>query len=134
MAQELSDNIIFYDGDCGFCNRIVQFVLRNEKGSVIYFSALQSDFSVHFFESQQFPKPDLSTFYFYSNGKLYNRSKAAFRVIPFLKWYWKPLLVFSILPVSLSDRIYAFIARHRKKIGGNFCIIPSPENRSRFYN
>lgn len=133
MEVKPSDNIIFYDGDCGLCNRVVQFILRHETDSVICFSALQSDFSMDFFESHQFPQPDLSTFYFYSNGKLYNRSKAAFKVIPFLKWYWKPLLVFSILPTSFSDKIYAFVARHRKKIGGTFCILPSSENRSRFY-
>ena len=36
-------NIIFYDGDCGLCNRFVKFVLRFEKSSLFYFSPLSSE-------------------------------------------------------------------------------------------
>jgi predicted DCC family thiol-disulfide oxidoreductase YuxK len=34
--------IVFYDGECGFCNRTVAFVLKKQKGNAIYFTALQT--------------------------------------------------------------------------------------------
>lgn len=128
----MSDAIIFYDGDCGLCNRSVQFVLKHERCSEISFSALQSNFSKTFFDKHQLPSPDFSTFYFYKDNQLYKKSTAAFKVIPYLKWYWQPLRAFSLLPVRLTDLVYDFIAKRRKKIGGIFCVIPSEENRKRF--
>lgn len=128
----MSDTIIFYDGECGLCNRSVQFVLKHERSSKISFSALQSDFSKTFFDKYQLPTPDLSTFYFYKDNQLYKKSNAAFKVIPYLKWYWQPLLIFSLLPVKFTDSVYNFIAKRRKKIGGTFCVILSEENKKRF--
>jgi predicted DCC family thiol-disulfide oxidoreductase YuxK len=128
----MSDMIIFYDGDCGLCNRSVQFVLKHERCSEISFSALQSDFAKTFFDEHQLPSADFSTFYFYKDNHLYQKSKAAFKVISYLKWYWRPLRIFSLLPVKLTDSVYNFIAKRRKKIGGTFCVIPSEGNRNRF--
>lgn len=126
------DKIIFYDGECGLCNRSVQFVLKHEKTPVIQFSALQSAFAIDFFERNNYPQPDFSTFYFYSDNRLFQKSKAAFKVIPYLKWYCQPLRIFSVLPTSLTDFGYNFIAKRRKRIGGSFCVVPSIENRKRF--
>lgn len=128
----MSDPIIFYDGVCGLCNRSVQFVLKYERSSNVLFSALQSNFATAFFEKHQLPLPDLSTFYFYKDKQLYKKSTAVFKVIPYLKWYWQPLLIFSLLPVKFTDSVYDFIAKRRKKIGGTFCVIPSTENKKRF--
>ena len=52
MSRNTTSKILFYDGDCGFCNKSVQFVLKYENRSEIYFSALQSDFSRDFFQQQ----------------------------------------------------------------------------------
>ena len=124
--------IVFYDGDCGFCNKSVQLILNNERSPEIRFSALQSDFSRAFFESRGLPEPDLSTFYFYNGSKLYQKSAAAFRVLAYLKWYWQILQVFRIIPTFLADRVYDFIARRRKKLAGDFCALPDAEQRKRF--
>lgn len=132
IKYPMSDTIIFYDGECGLCNRSVQFVLKHERNSTILFSALQSNFTKDFFDKHQLPLPDFSTFYFYKGNQLYKKPTAVFNVVPYLKWYWQPLCVFSILPVKFTDSVYNFIAKRRKKISGTFCVIPSEENRKRF--
>lgn len=126
------DLIVFYDGDCGLCNRSVQFVLKHEKSNVIRFSPLQSQFSKRFFEEHQFQTPDYTTFYFYTNNQLYQKSRAAFKIIPALKWYWQPLRLLALFPSFITDGVYNFIAKRRKTIGGTFCVIPTLENRKRF--
>lgn len=129
--EDLS-HIIFYDGDCGFCNKSVQFVLKHEKKQIIQFSALQSNFAIDFFEKIGAKKPDLSTFYFYSNGQMYERSSAALKVIPELKWYLQFLRIGWLLPRFVRDSMYDFIAKRRTKLANGFCLIPSTENRQRF--
>ncbi|MBC9813536.1 DUF393 domain-containing protein [Crocinitomicaceae bacterium CZZ-1] len=132
MDNTISDTIIFYDGDCGLCNRSVQFVLKHERHSALYFCALQSTFAESFFQSHHLPSPDLTTVYFFEKNHLYQKSEAAFKIIPHLKWYWQPLRVFSVFPRCITNRVYDFIARRRKQIGGTFCVIPSQENKKRF--
>ena len=58
MVERTLKSIVFYDGDCGFCNNTVQFILNHEKQDQILFTALQSDFTVDFLKSNNLPKPD----------------------------------------------------------------------------
>lgn len=130
----MENNIIFYDGDCGFCNKSVQFVLKHEQNNNIRFSALQSNFAKDFFEKIGAEKPDMSTFYFYSNEKMYERSSAALKVVSELKWYLQILKIGWLLPRFIRDSMYDFIAKRRTKLANGFCVIPSPENKLRFLN
>jgi len=41
-GQLESHPILLYDGVCGLCNRLVQFILRRDPGGVFRFAALQS--------------------------------------------------------------------------------------------
>ncbi|MFN5416565.1 MAG: thiol-disulfide oxidoreductase DCC family protein [Flavobacteriia bacterium] len=124
--------ILFYDGDCGFCNKSVQFVLNNERNSDICFSALQSDFALNFFKEHNFPKADLSTFYFWDGKKLYQKSAGALRLVNDLKFKWQFLKIGYLIPVFLRDKIYDFIAKRRHKLSVGFCALPSPEQKKRF--
>jgi predicted DCC family thiol-disulfide oxidoreductase YuxK len=132
--MENENHIIFYDGDCGFCNKSVQFVLKFEKNKKIRFSALQSQFSKEFFRRHGFNDPDLSTFYFFKNGTLHERSTAALKVLLQLKWFMQPLNLGWLIPRFLRDKLYDFVANRRQKLATGFCLIPNIEDRSRFLN
>ena len=124
--------IIFYDGDCGFCNKSIQFVLKNESSSEICFSALQSDFAGKFFNEKNLEIPDLNTFYFFNGIKMYDRSSGALEVLRFLKSPWKFFVFLRFCPRFIRDGVYNFIAKRRHKINTGFCMLPSPEQRKRF--
>ena len=126
------NEIIFYDGDCGFCNRSVQLILRQEKDERISFAALQSDFATSFFAKNGLTAPDFSSFYFYRNKRLYAKSSAVFQLIPYLKWYWQALRLFGVLPKVFTDACYSFIAKRRKQLGRDFCLLPDEKMRKRF--
>ena len=131
MSQE-ERLIVFYDGDCGFCNRSVQFVLKNDRQSRIYFSALQSDWSVNFFHEQGMGKPDMSTFYFWNGTKMYKRSTAALKVLTFLRFPWPLFFLFIIVPRFFRDWVYNQIAQRRHRIQSGFCVLPDHEQQKRF--
>ena len=125
--------IVFYDGDCGFCNKTVQFMLKNGQNQNLHFAALQSNFSKDFFETSQFPKPDLSTFYFWDGSDLFSKSTAALHLIDQLKPRFQLLKIGYLLPKKIRDKMYDFIAKRRHKIANGFCVIPSNEDKRRFY-
>jgi predicted DCC family thiol-disulfide oxidoreductase YuxK len=124
--------IIFYDGDCGFCNKSIQFVLKNESNPEIYFSALQSEFAINFFKEKNLETPDMNTFYFHDGKKMHERSSGAIEVLRYLKAPWKYLIFFRFCPKFIRDAVYDFFAKRRHKISAGFCMLPSPEQRKRF--
>jgi predicted DCC family thiol-disulfide oxidoreductase YuxK len=124
--------IIFYDGDCGFCNRSVQFVLNHEKNEEIHFCALQSDFAKTFFSQIGVQEMDLSTFYFWDKNRLYNRSSGALRVLNYLKFPAYLGKIGWVLSRFFRDGIYKQLAKRRMKLAPSFCALPSPSQAKRF--
>jgi predicted DCC family thiol-disulfide oxidoreductase YuxK len=134
MSRNNTSKILFYDGDCGFCNKSVQFVLKHERSSEIYFSALQSDFAHEFFQQHGLPVPDMSTFYFWSKGKMLQQSTAALIVSEHFRFPFNLIQVGWIVPRFIRDALYRFIAKRRHRLAKGFCVLPSIEQKARFLN
>jgi predicted DCC family thiol-disulfide oxidoreductase YuxK len=131
--NERGEHIVFYDGDCGLCQRTVQFVLKHEKqNSGILFSSLHSDFTKAFFSDRGLPLPNFSTFYFYSNGMLSEKSTAALRLATFLKFPYSFLRIGFLCPKFLRDSVYSSIAKRRNKWFQSTCILPNDMLNKRF--
>ncbi|HLW29965.1 MAG TPA: DUF393 domain-containing protein [Brumimicrobium sp.] len=121
-------HIIFYDGDCGFCNTSVQFVLKHRKTD-FYFIPLQTDLAkrIMFIHSETI---QMNTLYLLNEGKLYEKSTAAIRISKNLNKLY-PILYFLgiIVPKSIRDWVYDQIAKRRHKINPGYCAMPKPEER-----
>jgi predicted DCC family thiol-disulfide oxidoreductase YuxK len=128
----MEEPIVFYDGDCGLCNRSVAFILKHEKEQVIRFAAIQSDFTTELFKKNNWEAPDLSTVYFYENGKLNIKSTAALKIARYLKAPRSWMVVFFIIPRCIRDGVYNFIAKRRKRISKGYCVMPKPGDKERF--
>lgn len=125
-------NVVLYDGDCGFCNRSVAFILKHEKSSTIHFAPIQSNQTKELFEKNKWESPNLSTFYFIQNGEKLERSAAAFEVLKYLKSPYSWLRVFRFIPRKITDWAYDQVAKRRQRISKGFCVMPTSEQRERF--
>jgi predicted DCC family thiol-disulfide oxidoreductase YuxK len=127
--------ILFYDGVCGLCDRLVQFVLRRDKQARFRFAALQSDVATqtlgHFGKNPD----DLDTVYVLDgDGQLLWKSRAIFFVLRALGFPWSLIAVFRALPAVVTDWFYDRVARNRYRIWGkrDSCRLPSADERARF--
>ena len=131
--------ILLYDGTCGFCARSVQFVLRHEPASgALRFARLEGPLG----ESLRARQPELASIdslIWYdpptatSPARVEWRSRGALRVARYLGGVWALLgSLGMVVPRSLSDAIYAWIARHRQELAAAACIVPTPAQRARF--
>jgi predicted DCC family thiol-disulfide oxidoreductase YuxK len=135
----MSHPILLYDGVCGLCNRMVQFVLRRDREAVFRFAALQSALAGRVLARHGTRVGEMDTFYAVINleladERLLARSDAVIFVLKQLG-VWRFSGVFlQFLPRALRDWGYGIIARNRYRIFGRFdsCVLPSPENRERF--
>ena len=126
-----NDTIVFYDGDCGLCNRVVQFILRNERNQKLVFCALQSEFGIEFLKRKGYDATRLNTFYFYNGKNIFKKSSAALQIIPFLKTPWRICLIFWVIPKFLRDLIYDFVSYYRKYFFKTQCYLHNG-NSTRF--
>lgn len=126
-------NIVFFDGECGLCNSVVDVLIRADKHHRLHFSSLQSPFA-----EQLLSKMDVSikmdTIYFYHQKKIYSRSTAVKQILFVLGGPWHFLgKILSALPNLIGDYIYNRIAKNRFRLfGKTSCRVPSPKERKRF--
>lgn len=125
-------NWVLYDGDCGFCNRSVAFILKHERSSDIEFAPIQSTFTRDLFDKNGWEQPNLSTFYFIRGNQKFERSSAGFELAKFLKAPYSWLRIFRFIPRRITNWMYDQVAKRRQRIAGNFCVMPTPEQRVRF--
>jgi predicted DCC family thiol-disulfide oxidoreductase YuxK len=61
------------------------------------------------------------------------RSRGALRLARYLGGIWAVLgSLGTVIPRPLSDSIYDWIARHRRQLAPDACVVPTPEQRRRF--
>lgn len=123
---------VLYDGDCGFCNRTVSFILKHERNSDIQFAPIQSTFTKDLFEKNKWEHPNLSTFYFIRENQKFERSSAVFEVLKFLKAPYSWLRIFRFIPRKITNWGYDQVAKRRQRISNSFCVLPTSEQRKRF--
>jgi predicted DCC family thiol-disulfide oxidoreductase YuxK len=134
------DPIVLYDGVCGLCNRLVQFLLKHDKRSRLRFASLQSDFAAKVLQRHRIDPKDLDTMHLIENyeqpgERILQRSDAIVRAGRELGGFWGALAaVAGVVPRALRDPFYRFVARNRYRVFGKYdtCMLPEPNQRSRF--
>jgi len=129
--------VLLYDGVCGLCNRLVQFVLKHDRRAQFRFASLQSAYAVRILQPHDFDPHDLDTVYLVheSGARVSARSDAVIFVLREVGGFWAAIaLVIRILPKSLRDWGYRVVARHRYRVFGRFesCPLPETKYRDRF--
>jgi predicted DCC family thiol-disulfide oxidoreductase YuxK len=127
---ETNKPIVFYDGDCGFCNASVQFILAHKKEAV-FFATLQGQLAENILASRAV-SINLDTIYYLNKGKLYNRSSAILQICKKLKGAYPLLYALYIIPKFIRDPFYNAIAKRRHRIKNRACLLPTAEERQFF--
>ncbi|HEX2568169.1 MAG TPA: thiol-disulfide oxidoreductase DCC family protein [Polyangia bacterium] len=131
--------IVLFDGVCNLCNAAVNFILDHERSGALRFASLQSDaaralLAEHGAPVEQLRQGDPDTMMLLEGGRVFDRSAAALRVARHLRWPWRALGVFLLVPRPLRDLVYRWVARNRYRWFGksDACRMPSPALRARF--
>ena len=132
--------IILYDGVCGLCNSMVQFLLKHDKQGRLRFASLQSDFAEKVLGRHGFDAKDLDTVHVVVNydqpgERVLQRSDAVLRAGRELGGFWgTSSSIARVIPRPLRDLVYKFVATNRYRVFGKYdsCMLPDPNQRSRF--
>ena len=126
--------ILLFDGHCNLCNAWVQFIVKRDSAGTIRFASLQSGAGRRLLEEHKIDEDYIESLVFFEEERFSVNSNAALRTLSYLDDWQKHLIFLTVVPRSLRDLVYRFIARNRYKWFGRReqCMIPTTELSKRF--
>lgn len=144
-----SSPIIIYDGECGLCQRSIQFILKFEANQELQFCSNQSTIAQEIIQqvdpnlnldqlnSLVFARPTQASLSQSMNTpnryELLTHSEAAVTVAKYLRRPWQFLALLSWIPKVIRDGGYKLIAKNRYLLGNpQNCLLLNPQQKLRF--
>jgi len=126
--------ILLFDGHCNLCNAWVQYIVKRDSAKSIRFASLQSKAGRALLEENKIDENYIDSLVFFEEGSFSVSSNAALRTLSYLDGWQKHLIFLSVVPRSLRDIVYRFIAKNRYKWFGRReqCMVPTAELSKRF--
>ena len=134
MSESRSNPVVLYDGVCGLCNGLNQFLLKRDRHDHFRFASLQSEFAAALLKRHGVSSVDLDTVYVVDNygqvnERLLSRSDAILHMLRQIGGIWNLFRLGSMIPKSLRDALYNLVARNRYRMFGKYEVCLMPEER-----
>jgi predicted DCC family thiol-disulfide oxidoreductase YuxK len=136
--------LVVFDGECGFCNRSIRWLLRRDRKDRLRFApssdpAVRELLAGHGVLPQSLESSPDTILVLRNAGthveELLVRSNAILACLRVLPQPWPFFAAAArLIPRPIRESAYRLIAHHRDKIWGRYdsCPIPSPEERRHF--
>lgn len=124
--------VLFFDGECGLCNRTVRWLLARDRRRVLRFAPLQGKLAELKLPASPAGFEEGSVVLWDEEGVHY-RSDAALRTVARLGGVWRAASALLWVPKRLRDRVYRRVARNRIRWFGRVdsCVLLSAADRDR---
>ena len=128
--------IVIFDGECGFCDRMVRWLHRRDRNGRLRFASAQSDIGRALLGAVGIhaSAPVLESVVVLRDNRAFIRSDAVIELARNLHGAGRMLIATAILPRGLREALYrAFAARRYRWFGrADACAPPDPPLRARF--
>lgn len=108
--------VLLVDDECVFCNKTVNFIIRNGGEGKFKFLSLYSDEGTKMLKKFGLPGDYKKSVVLIENDTVYLKSEAVLKIAARFEGVARILSLAKVLPVGFRDRIYDLIAKHRHKI------------------
>lgn len=116
--MNLRQPVILFDGYCNLCNGVVDFLLKHARKNQFMFIPLQSDAGKNMIQKFKLPE-NIDSVILIADEKVFIESDAALEIVRLMHFPYKIMLVFRIIPRSVRNKIYRFIASKRYRWWGH---------------
>lgn len=133
--------ILFFDGVCGLCNGMVDFLMSRDREGRFRFATLQGETAARLLSqagiggaSAEDPGEWMRSLVLWQEGRIHRKSEAVIRVAMEMGGIWRLAAAGRLLPAGFRDFLYDAVARNRYRWFGKraACRMPKPEERARF--
>lgn len=120
MTDDTKKGILFYDGDCGLCNRAVRFLMKRDRANALRFAPIQGETGAKYLPpelrellSTAIYRPPASD----SQVDFQLRSEAVLcALIDTLSIWSGPARLARGIPLRWRDKLYNWVARNRHRL------------------
>lgn len=136
--SDMPEHVLLFDGECGFCDGAVHWLLDRDPKGRLHFAPLQGSTAAALRARHPEIPADLDTAVLVERiageERVTLRSEAVLGALALLDSPWRRAAGLRILPRWLRDAAYALFARLRYRLFGRLesCRTPAPQQRSRF--
>jgi predicted DCC family thiol-disulfide oxidoreductase YuxK len=128
--------IILFDGLCNLCDASVQFIIKRDSKDVFRFVSLQSNLGQQIVQHLELNTQKVDSILLYNSvqNTYFYKSEAVFEIVKSSGGIFYCLLIFRLIPIAITNKIYDFIARNRYRWFGEkkSCLVPTKELESKF--
>ena len=105
--------VVYYDGTCNLCNTAISWIRKSSKSNTIQCEALSEKDFFRLYSEFRDDQPMVDSVVVKSNGNYYIESDAIVVIASKLGGFYRLFSVARVIPKSLRDKIYRYIARNR---------------------
>ncbi len=130
--------VLLYDGECGVCAASIQWILAHERSNHLRFAAQQSEWGRQLRARAGIPDEVDSLIWVELEGQRERSvrtriwSDAVLSVVRYVGGPWKLLAILRWVPAPLRNLAYRLFASRRRAFMPVSCLLPSPQERTRF--
>ncbi|MBT8195398.1 MAG: DUF393 domain-containing protein [Bacteroidia bacterium] len=123
--------IIFYDGECGFCNDWVLYVIKHDNNNYFQFCSLHSETAKDYAKKYNFSIENKNSIALLENGIVSRKSLAAQNIAIHLDTPFNWATFLKLFPRPIADFGYNIISKLRHQLSSSSCEI-RPELQEKF--
>lgn len=130
----VNDCVILFDGVCKLCNVWSQFIIKVDTQQRFKLCSVQSPEGQSILNHFEMPTDHFDTMLYVEGNQYFDKSDAFLNIVNKLRFPWRLLTIFKIIPKGLRNWLYDRIALNRYKLFGqyDYCILPTKDNDNRF--
>lgn len=133
-AKPKQSGILFFDGVCGMCNGLINFMMSEDSNHALQFAALQGETAKQKVDKSYLE--NLNSIVYLEGGKSYTESDGVIHAAAAMGGIYKLILIVKLIPKFIRDKTYAFISANRYKWFGKkeACRMPTLAEREKLLN
>ncbi len=126
--------VILFDGECGLCHTLVNFVIDHDPKQQFRFAPLQSEAAASALGALGHTLAEYDSVVLIAGEEILTASDAVLRILGVLGLPWALLSVGWIFPHRFRDMVYRMVAQRRYRWFGRRegCRMPTLADRERF--
>ena len=132
MKADLPGRVIFFDGYCILCSKLVDFIIKHDRSGSFKFCPLQSETAKLVLTDIGYPTSaawDMDSVLYVRNGKSKIKSDAILEILADIGGILKVTVMLYVIPRYVRDKVYDACAKRRYGWFGKskVCYVIQPE-------
>ncbi|RNC79822.1 MAG: DUF393 domain-containing protein [Winogradskyella sp.] len=115
MENQLTKDIIIFDGECNLCNGVVGWLLKFAPEDLFQFVAFQSSYGQQLLKTYGFPTQQLDTVILIDGSGVKTHSDGFLKIVSKIPKWKRVAALLAFIPRMIRDFIYKTASKNRVK-------------------